>query len=111
MDSKRGQTMNSDELLSGAAPEFGGFLEKLDEYGAGSCFGCGGVVSTYKEPATGRILDLCMTCGEVGPCALLGHRFTVENCAAYRPDVMSALEWFGDRPLWNSSGWLRTIAN
>lgn len=65
MDSKRGQTMNSDELLSGAATEFGGFLEKLDEYGAGSCFGCGGVVSTYKEPATGRILDLCMTCGEV----------------------------------------------
>ena len=46
-------------------PEFGGFLEKLDEYGAGSCFGCGGGVSTYREPATGRILDLCMTCGEV----------------------------------------------
>ena len=49
--------------------------------------------------------------GQAGPSTLLGHRFTVENCAAYRPDVMSALEWFGDRPLWNSSGWLRTIAN
>lgn len=60
--------MSSDKLLSGQphdAPAFGGFLEKLDEYGAGSCFGCGGTVSTYKEPATGRILDLCMTCGEV----------------------------------------------
>ncbi len=57
--------MNSNELLSGAAPEFGGFLEKLTEYGQGSCFGCGGTVSTYKEPATGRILDLCMSCGEV----------------------------------------------
>lgn len=57
--------MNSKKLLSGAAPEFGGFLEKLTEYGQGSCFGCGGVVSTYKEPATGRILDLCPACGEV----------------------------------------------
>ena len=57
--------MNSNELLSGAAPEFGGFLEKLTEYGQGSCFGCGGVVSTYKETGTGRILDLCPACGEV----------------------------------------------
>ena len=48
-------------------PEFGGFLEKLGEYGAGSCFGCGGIVSTYREPATERILDLCLTRGEVVP--------------------------------------------
>ena len=54
---------------------------------------------------------LTLLAWQIGPSTLLGHRFTVENCAAYRPDVMSALEWFGDRPLWNSSGWLRTIAN
>jgi hypothetical protein len=65
MDSKRGQSMNSNELLSSQNPEFGGFLEKLHDFGAGSCFGCGGTVSTYKEPVTGRILNLCMTCGEV----------------------------------------------
>lgn len=60
--------MSSDKLLSGQqhdAPEFGGFLEKLSDYGQGSCFGCGGTVTEYKETGTGRILDLCMTCGEV----------------------------------------------
>jgi hypothetical protein len=57
--------MNSDKLLSGQNPEFGGFLEKLHEYGAGSCFGCGGTVTEYRETGTGRVLNLCMTCGEV----------------------------------------------
>ena len=63
--------MNSDELLSGEGfdpdnlPPFGGELVKLDEFGAGSCFGCGGTVTRYKESGSGRVLDLCMTCGEV----------------------------------------------
>lgn len=59
-DSFSGEGFDSDHL-----PEFGGELVKLHEYGAGSCFGCGGTVSTYKKSGSGRILNLCMTCGEV----------------------------------------------
>jgi hypothetical protein len=51
--------MNSTEILSADK------LVKLSEYGQGSCFGCGGTVTRYKETGSGRVLDLCMACGEV----------------------------------------------
>lgn len=70
-NSKRGHIMNSNELISGEGfdpenlPVFNGELVKLHEYGSGSCFGCGGMVTCYKETGSGRILNLCMKCGEV----------------------------------------------
>jgi hypothetical protein len=49
--------MNSNELRCE--------LIKLHEYGAGSCFGCGGAITSYRENISDRLLDLCGSCGEV----------------------------------------------
>ncbi len=45
--------------------EFNRELVKVTEYGAGSCFGCGGTVSCYQESSSNRVLHLCIACGEV----------------------------------------------
>jgi len=116
----RGRNQRHRGCQGAARPAAAGRGPRLAVFDA---IGLGGVIAHRLDRGDGfverlaqslRFLDLDgVNFGRVhdGPSTLLGHRFTVENCAAYRPDVMSALEWFGDRPLWNSSGWLRTIAN